>query len=270
MKTYYILLLSLLFLTSCSSNSVFENSFRAYELNQKVKSVSVLTYEAKSKFGDIVKGDLAYNPWETYNAIFNQDGYITELTNFDDDGDIYSKHLYTYNEKSLLIQLADYDRNGRLEEKKKYSYKGKKLCSLAIYDKDGSEKSRYEYVYDGARVIEGRCFEGENLSSRFENEYQTSKVLAKQTYFDADGKLFYEVQYNEKGQCIKQKGLNLAFDTEYNKYGLRSSIKIHGDDIDDITYFEYEYDKKQNWIKRISYKGEAKEPDEISERVINY
>lgn len=266
MKKYYILLLSLLFLMSCSSNSVVENSFSSYELNQKVKSVSVLIYEAESKFGEIVKGDLAYNPWETYNASFNKDGFITELTNFDDDGDIYSKHIYTYNDNSLLTQLADYDEDGRLEKKQKYSYDGKKLSSLIIYDKDGSETSRFEYEYDGARIIEGRCFEGKNLSSRFENEYHTGKILAKQTSFDADGNVIYEVQYDKKGRFIKQKSENISVEIEYNEYGLRSSIKIN----DDITYFEYEYDKKKNWIKRISYEGEAKEPDEISERVINY
>lgn len=266
MKKYYILLFSLLFLMSCSSNSVVENSFSSYELNQKVKSVSVLTYEAESKFGEIVKGDLAYSPWETYNAIFNQDGFITELTNFDDDGDIYSKHIYTYNEKSLLIQLADYDEYGKLEKKQKYSYDGKKLNSLIIYDKDGSEKTRYEYIHDGTRIIEGRCFEGKNLSSRFVNEYHTGKILAKQTGFDADDKVIWEAQYDKNGRFIKQKRENLTVEIEYNKYGLQSSIKFD----DDITYFEYEYDKKKNWIKRISYKGEAKEPDEISERMINY
>ena len=90
----YLFLLSLLII-SCNDNKTTDLDFN--QLNGNVASVKISTYEADSKFGEIVKGDLEYNGVSIIE--FNESGYITSTSVFERNGELYSKSKYFYKEE---------------------------------------------------------------------------------------------------------------------------------------------------------------------------
>jgi hypothetical protein len=68
-----------------------------------------------------------------------------------------------------------------------------------------------------------------------------------------------KIEYNEKG--LISHTFNATARTTNNWW-------VNDDNTD--IYYEYEYDKKGNWIKRISYSDPSKQPKDIIERVIVY
>ena len=107
----YMLLLALsVMLYGCGGGSKIRYSYEEYGLNCPVKSVKVLTYEAKSKFGEVTKGDLSWSG--NYTAQFNEVGNIEQLSTYDATGDLSGMTRYKYNEDDQLVEQSVYSSDG--------------------------------------------------------------------------------------------------------------------------------------------------------------
>ena len=102
----YPLIVSLIVLLASSCNSKASYDYEEYGLNCPVKSVKVTTYNAESKFGDVVKGRLASDGH--YLAKFNAIGNLEEISWFDDDGNLNSREICKYNDNNQLIENSVY------------------------------------------------------------------------------------------------------------------------------------------------------------------
>ena len=282
MKTAKILLMTLcsLVVLSCAKNKTY--SYQEYGLDCPVKSIKVTTYEASSKFGEVVKGDL--KRYENYLAEFNSVGNIITWTQYINDGDIFSVTKHKYNEDDNVTDVSIYDEDWKLEYNQSYEYKGILLVKFTRTFKDTTEEVYVNEIFrDGETIIkETTHHNGELISVVKYNKHDKTgtewvrydkdgKELNKgSSILNEDGKVtrynyndndYYEVTWNEKGLPVYLKNAEL-----YNSSYVSS---FHYCD-DSIFHIEYEYDNKGNWIKQTLFEGELKKPVTISERVIVY
>ena len=314
----FIVAIFSILLFSCCSNNKYD--YQEYGLNRAVKSVKVTTYEAESKFGEIVKEDITREG--TYLAEFNSVGNLSAITGFYSNGDIECKMTYEYNDKNLLVEKFEYGYNGELSSRTTYQYNEDALLSeMTEYDSDGNIDSRLTFEHDGEYVTKSTYTSNyqdgdsfihiteikRNGSQILEQSSITNGKLTSKEIFTNSGKFDYDYvrydaegnekgtgheEYDKNGNLIKYEFTSTTDENKnrlsiitYNKNGLPVYLKgarlefyKYNDftdypelsDSSDIFYIDYEYDKEGNWIKRIIYKGEQKEPFTISERSIVY
>lgn len=280
-------------LSACSDDirNAPDCSFRSYDLNRKVDSLEVRTWRAKMESGTLVKGRLTKNPDDIFIARFDESGNVWKHTAFDSRGKMSSLCEYTY-EKGHLVYIDRYDRNGKRESALHYLYQDhfKFLCHTSLMSADekmetmesqlfskedkshtqelftkyanGSEQYSFSKSHewkDGRIVKTVVCDDSGFEAATVEYSYDQNGKLVKMCSGDSEG--FYEVfvEYNDKLYASLSSGA---------KINTRGKIVT---DVDyDVYYYEYEYDEKGNWIKRITFAGENKKPLEISEREIFY
>ena len=63
-----------------------QNDLTWQEASGNVKSIRTTGYEATEKFGEISEGDVLYGTDVNSLIEFNNDGYITEISNFNHSG----------------------------------------------------------------------------------------------------------------------------------------------------------------------------------------
>ncbi|MBR5802753.1 MAG: hypothetical protein IKY31_00185 [Bacteroidaceae bacterium] len=250
------------------------------QLKGNVAFVKYSTYEADSKFGEIVKGDLDF--WGVSTIEFNEAGYITSTSVFDEDGELYSKENYSY-KNGKLDNIIRYNSEGKLDSKTVYKWKDdKQLSSFITYDKDGKEIQKFireyegenlkssSYYYrdelktkdiitkiDGMYILESVTYDKDGKEKgKLINEF-ISKKLIKSEYI-SDKESSYSVRYNEDGCAVKSENCYVE------KPGILNTNEKG------IYYYEYEFDNKNNWIKCVVLKGEDKQPFKVIEREITY
>ena len=289
-----------LFVSSCKNE--ISSDCKRLGLNTTVKSVQVKTYEAESKFGEIVRGDLDRDG--NYLASFDEEGNLTSITDFDDDGELDSKTVFAYDDRNRLITYTQYYWND-LVSSFEYVYDENYLVKL---NQKLFKNVLTEYKRNGEQILEYKKFvdgEIEEMAKYLES----SSTRASYIVYDNEGKELRTVQeeYDKEGRLLKQiKNTGAKIDTTiwiYNKTGYLTEVSmtehkykgeikyndknlpiyIKGGDLyhntevvltfwnkNKVYYLEYEYDDKGNWIKQIVYEGEMKKPYTISDRSIVY
>lgn len=176
---------------------------------------------------------------------------------------LYSKTMFYYNEKNQVI--------------KQRFYKGLLGKSIGAFDqiyigflneyitfKDTFLEARYQYD-DVGRITQVALFEGEGLFCQEDYYYHPTKdYLQKAIYFSVIADFSGETKkstryYNENGDIVKREFLADYPEQILNKRACP-------------RYYEYEYDKYNNWIKCTMYLQGTKEAGVtlISERKIEY
>ena len=283
----YMLLLALsVMLYGCDGGSKIRYSYEEYGLNCPVKSVKVLTYEAKSKFGDVTKGDLSRSG--NYTAQFNEVGNIKQLSTYDATGDLNGMTRYKYNEDDQLVELSVYGSDGELQEQFSHEYDNGHIISstLRSYWSDEEEIRKWAYIWDGDELKEQHSMLNGKLTAKTiyhvnneqRSEWTTYNIGGEQL----NDKVYsgYEV-YNEEGQLTNYCSGDYSMEVKYNEQNLpvylknagllnNTTILFYPEGEETEYYAEYKYDSQGNWIEQIIYEGFAKKPVSISERVINY
>lgn len=270
----------MILLSSCTNKQTYDYEY--YGLNCPVKSVKVTTYEAESKFGEIVKGDLEWNGH--YLAIFNDVGNLESISNYDDDGDLTRVEKYKYNEDNKVTVVASYNNDGDLDYQLMYTYNNDHIESFTqkSYWNDKEEIREYKHKWSEEQLIETMVIENGELST-VSKYTRDSKNSLKWITYDKDGKEISrgDEAYNEYGQLVSRNEGELHITIKWNDKKLPIFLKnAHLSNNTNISWYttgeentyhvEYEYDKKGNWIKQVVYEGEIKTPLTISERVIQY
>lgn len=287
-----------LFISSCKS--AVSSDCKKFGLNKNVQSVQVKTYEAENKFGEIMKGDIDEN---NYIAVFNENGNLTSITRFDEDGDLSSKKVYEYNDDNLCTKQSIYNWDGYLIYAIEQVYDGKNLVKKNEHlSWSGDETTEYKFngdaIQEHIRYTDGEISETakylESSSTRqvyvaYDNE--GNETIKVQNEYDKDGNLIkYTITkgaeettatytYNKDGFLTSLSTSDYSGEVKYNEQNLPVYIKngtlYCNTDVDldyghGIYYIDYEYDDQGNWIKQIIYVGEVKRPYTISERTIVY
>ena len=96
---------------------------------------------------------ITYRPdgteWSAIDGIVDNDGRTLEITSYESDGSIDSRHLYEYDDEGRPMKVTTYNKNGEVKKYVTFEYDSNgnqtKLCS---FDGDGNLKEYRTYEYD--------------------------------------------------------------------------------------------------------------------------
>ena len=298
-----LITLTAFLLIGCNDNKRTYH-YEEYGLNHPVKSVKVTSYEAESKFGEIIKGDLTRDGH--YVATFNSVGNLESVSTFDDNGDLNNVKKYTYDNNNNVIAIHEFDKDGDLLEVEKNKYdEDNNVVELSIFANNGDLKFIYiseyskgkqvsyttssdwfeeddthtTYKWDGKHIIEEDSFRNGELYSKRKFTH-TSKNCLDWIVYDANGA---EVSrghrvLDNRGRIVEQNDSKVEFNDKNLPVYLKNVFTLNNPDLiwyfhdndERELYIRYEYDKKGNWVKRVIYEGGIMRPSVISERTIIY
>lgn len=214
----------MILLSSCTNKQTYDYEY--YGLNCPVKSVKVTTYEAESKFGEILNGDL--EPDGNYLAVFNGVGNLESISYYDEDGDLSRIGKYKYNEENKVTAVSDYDNDGDLVSQTMYTYNNDHIESFTIksYWSDKEVIRVYKHKWNGEYIIETDVLvDGELYSkTKYKNAYKNNREREWVKY-DKDGKEVsrgYE-EYNVCGRIIKRNEGDFYLEVQWNE----KNVPIH-------------------------------------------
>lgn len=271
-------------LLSCNQNNEKVYHYEEYGLNCPVKSIKVTTYEAESKFGDIVKGELEWDGH--YLAKFNSVGNIELIQEFDDEGDLTEVVKYKYDECNNATGIYTYNEDGECKLSFINEYKGGHLVKQTFtnYYKSDVETTITEFIREGERVIETKAFVNNRLSSSTKYSKHDKSGSEWITYDENGQEISKGVQkLNNKGRIKEHCDNDNCHEITWNEKNLpihlvnafpyhNTMISWYVQEESSEYSIEYEYDDKGNWVKQIVFEcdGDFKTPITISERYITY
>lgn len=255
-----------------------QNDLTRHEASGDVKSIRTTGYEATEKFGEISKGDVLYNQSVNNLIEFNKDGYITEISNFNHSGDLSQKSVYVYDGDGNVTKINKYDGGGDEIGRTVFTYNNnKKVTKIVDYDESGKINYTRKNEWEGDKVTKTQLINEFSEGNYSMYEYN-GNTLVKSVVYDKNGKPTGE--YTEYENEMIKKIVNKDFTTSltFNSKGLCTSI-VNGQLFNTNTYslvkgesytYDYEYDDKDNWIKKIERKKDSQKATRIFVREIEY
>lgn len=282
MKTIFsVILLSILFLSENLCNQ-YKNGWKEYNLKGKVCSIKEESYFVSRVSGEIVKDENKYGLYRYGKYyVFNELGYIIDLSidkydgspiykdgykydnqnkciemeTYDSDHNVYEKFTYTYDKTGHRIDQKHYDSEIVLDMMNSYKYDLNGNCiEERKYFSDSSLFSKIVYVYDnkGNNIELKVCKPNGKISGRFSYKYDDNGNRIEECWFNSEGSLQNKKnsKYDNKGNCIEIVVENFI--------GLPN---------EKYTYL-FEYDETGNWIRKLESINNL--PKFIIEREIKY
>lgn len=231
------------------TNYVFNDAGNKIEFNSYINNELM---EKTTYYYDI-KGNKIKEKISGLTDIFNYDNKnnLIEWSRFRENS-LDFKHIYTYNSNGNLIEdkssdgfltTYSYDKNGNKTENAYYIW-GKALN----YKKD--LKHRITYKYDNNK----------NLIER--NEYNP----AESSFNQPARNIVQSYKYDNKGNLVEEIENGIKHFYKYDNY--KNLIEETSNTSDDKTIYQYEYDKRMNWIKKIKLEGDRQ--TQVFERTYVY
>ncbi|MCP9752727.1 DUF3836 domain-containing protein [Ferruginibacter sp. HRS2-29] len=254
-----------------------ETDWEANQLKGKVRSFTHLENYRYKRTGQRTDWEILYN--KKYS--FDHAGRYTETATLNPAGGTSYKITYTYDKKAnaATIRYIDKDEDQTKQNQWIYNDKGQRITNQE-YTKDNQPDWRYTYTYDSKgnkATMESYRPDG-SLYSKTTYTYDAngyeSGYLLKTTGYANSGRSYINDSKGNKTEEIWLNGKNEAnfrFVRTYDSNGnVTEELKYKGRDrLLDKTSWKYEYDKKNNWIKRTQYSSDGVEYD-ITERKIVY
>lgn len=241
------------------------------DLKGKIEIVTFSHYEVNNSFGEISKG----NKKCEQEVLFNEDGTVNKITEYDSNGEIEDVDIYEYENGEIKL-ISHYNEEGNLVSKTAYIKDGLEIREQ-LYGSDGSLNDQY-YVrnYDS---------KGNMIKEVWKYHKDPKESYIIQCFFDKNNRV---TKYIRHGDDISF----LTYKDNYSKFPVKierpdpKTKKLKVDESYEFNFqgniikeyhkgklsrsYEYTYDIKGNWIEKIEFKSEAKIPVEIIERKINY
>ena len=134
-----------------------QNDLTWQEAYGDVKSIRTTGYEATEKFGEISEGDVLYDNDINSLIVFNKDGFITEISNFNHSGNLSQKSVYFFDDDGKVTKINKYDVDGDEIGRTVYTYNdNKKVTKIVDYDKSGKVNYTMKTEWDGDKVIKNQ------------------------------------------------------------------------------------------------------------------
>ena len=156
-------------------------------------------------------------------TITYQDGFKSDLSEFDKDDNLKEKVIYTY-DKGLLIDESSYDGEGALFWKTIYTYNAAgKIENIYDYNADGSLNTQKKFSYnengDVNTIDIYDSFSAKTTQEVF--RYASNNTISEITTYDSDKRVITRVilKYDEKNNITKVSEYNVAqkFGTTVNE-----------------------------------------------------
>jgi len=249
MKIFFAFIILYLFLANPKNNSLQEDG-----LNGKIKSITEYQYSGHNDFrcksyylfdkiGNIIErkdsfgGDGTFNGDFKYEYQYNKDGNKIEQKDYNKDGTLSWRTSFIYDDNDHLIETNRYKANGDFMEK-----------VMLKYDSLGNNVERNSYeggVLNGKGIFRfdeyGHVVDCESIGNGSIDKYKKSSH--EQWKYNASGHLYEYVRYEGEYLLVAEK------------------------------YYDFKYDKSDNWIQRTSaiHKASISRDDtEITIRKIVY
>lgn len=267
------LILVTVFIAYCCTKQ--RNDLPLQEVSGNVKSIRTTGYTTIEKFGEIMEGNALFG-----NSLvkFNKDGYITEISFFDNHGVLTKKSIYALDENNKVTTINRYDGDGVEVGKTVYTYDENLNATMIVdYDENGKAKSTQKNEWEDGKCIKS-LFKN-NCSDEYYvmNEFEGNK-LTKSVVYDKNGKETGEYTEFEDDKMTKIVNSDFTVSISYNDKGLCTSI-VNGQLSNTNSYllvkgesykYEYEYDERGNWIRKTEKEGNAQIACRIFVRKIEY
>jgi hypothetical protein len=240
------------------------------DLKGKIKSVAYSHYELNNSFGEISRGTIKCQQ----EVLFNEDGTVNKITEYDSKGEIKDVDIHEYENGEIKL-ISHYNNKGILVAKTAYIKDGLDIREQR-YSADGSLNDQYfirSYDLNGNMIKEIWKYH-ENKKYTSINKFNFDKNNRVIKFIDENDILIitYRDNYSKipaKIERLDPSTKKIKIETTYKFNSQGSIIKEY--DIDKLSRsYEYIYDNKNNWINQTIFRTEAKIPDEIIERKINY
>ena len=254
-KNFFLLVMIAVTIMFYSCNNNERNDLKNLNLYGKIKYIEEKVYFAKDKFGQLEKDNLK----EYSLSIFNKDGNFTSFINKSD------KIINKYNSKGKLTEQSYYNLEGNLYFKNVYLYNSLgHIIETNVYDSEGKIMRKGAYTSDEeGNIVEGITFD-ERIEIMKKDIYKYDKKgnMIENIYYDSDGGLSGKeiYKYDKKGNMIE----HMYYDSDGSLRGKKIFICDSKGNNTEIKYYdnsgslltqignEYTYDKKDNWIKKIT------------------
>lgn len=189
---------------------------------------------------------------------------------YDNNNSLIEKSCYTINDSLYFRQIYKYDENGNVIEN-------------SCYDADGGLDYKYTYTYkfddEGNMIVKNRYNEKGVMDFKYKHDYDNAGNEIVTSSYNADGGLDYTDtnSYDNAGNktvvChYNYKDSLVYIDTNYYdaKHNLIESKRFNksGSLKDNKHSYEFEFDKKGNWTRKIVFKDNL--PTIFHERIIDY
>lgn len=279
MKNKIVIVLTLIIsLVSCENKKELNNDLKEFNIYGNVKQIKNKYYGAKESFGEIEKGK--FNG--VLIKIFNYEGNQIKEKNYNTDGSVNVKIIFKYNNKGLKTEERPYGKDGTPYNYFNYSYNNvNQIISETLfhiskktiihkdsfeYDKKGNLITETSYNSKKMQAVSRYKYDG--LSRKIEYNYYGINGLLKwirKYNYDDNNRLLENISIDSYSKEMKRK-TGYKYDdfgnvNEKSEYDADGSLK-------ERTVYEYEYDKNNNWIKKITYNNEV--PESILEREFIY
>jgi hypothetical protein len=213
-----------------------------------------------------------------YSYGYDKNGNRIEDKDFTESGH-YRRTVNKYDIQGNQIGVISYDTLGQITETDEYTYD--KHGNYIVHKHTGrSYKETNTFVYDGSN----RLISVKNVTT--DGDYKNAEIkyfrdTVEETWKGSWGNGHVQTVLNKKKQIVMYKsvgtetgyGQSFVYTYTYDSAGNQTEIKqTESDVIQQFPYserFEYEYDKKGNWIKRTTTTLDGK-PMESIERKIDY
>ena len=283
MKKLLLLTLAIAALTSegyAQNSPTKKNGWETDNLKGKVKSFTESTYGAEDRFGEIQKK--ALDSFKTFE--YTVKGSRIKSTHYDANGRIEGAWIYKYDAKGNLIEWATYNADGSLSSRQTFKYNvNSDLTEHNLYQKnidypDGSfyKEGISQYDNNGNKIKYTHYDVDGSILETWAYTYDAKGNLIEENMYNSDGEinnLFLTLyKYNDNGNLTEREHHSgiwtekqiLVYDDSGNLIEEKNQTSIGQMD----TYYEYKFDEKGNWIKRITFINQI--PESIEEREFEY
>ena len=291
MKINKLLLLGLIMLTSCNStgHKPKYNNFKN-DLDRENLEGKVLSLEKYKIIVSDSKTETTNNPTKELVMEFTETGNLSGMKKYDVFGKLIYSAQNIYNKKRLKIKgfTEDLNIDSRYSRSvEKYVYKNDKLSSAKIfvndtlkyisyfeYDKSGhltkqlgiqnndTTLNKLTYIFDkhGNEISQKNIQTTRNKKYEYVNTYKfdnKNNIIETNSDFDVFGTSKNVNVYDSKNRIEKStqyKDKLIEKDIIYDKFYDETLISFYRNgSLERELKYEYEFDKKGNWIKRKAY-----------------
>lgn len=238
----------------------------------KIAAMNQKTYNASMHVGKVVKGALQEPQEKTdafnynYSVRFESNGRVWEMrANWGEDASLMRKIQYDCKKRCLaemtyLIGSKPYD---QMQSVMIYEYAGDTL-KHAYCHYDTEEKNTCSVNFDVVKPerMSYSIFHYESSESFTDSikDGRVAECVKVESYFDENNKTRHQYTYNAYGHIIKD------VQTQTHEFNGVIDKKQKGNN--HIYTYSYEYDKHNNWTKRVKYvDGKV---STVTERDIHY
>jgi uncharacterized protein YxeA len=237
------------------------------KLEGEVKSVKIALYREEQLVQTLISSyDRRGNKTET--LIYDAEGALVQVYRYvhDSRDQLLVRSSFHPNGHQIQKDIYRYDRKGNLIENERHNFSLQQHTTFYVeYDKKGREQKVSRHAADG-KILSVRSFSYDRQGNKDEliEDAELGTLSYRQAVFDARGNEIESREHDAAGNILVRSVT--TYDDHDQVIG-HISYRADGSVIRRKSY-EYQYDLKQNWIKKTEYQDSL--PLSVSLREIEY